>query len=737
MQTRYNTDANMTTQPPPDGSRVSSARSVSGESSIPSSANVDGLYSGFRYAALFWSLAVTIVYVYVCISTLFEPFNYGDEKIWAILFVAVSTMVVLSQFAPPIVLRVVLPCLIVAMLVTIVIRSGSVGALSIAILLMTAALGLGDGLMRVLRLDADGSRGLEMTLVRLMAGVGMLGVLGFLLATVRLLEAPIVAALFAVSAALSVRPLRALHRRSQISGLLPLVRERPALIAIGGYMVLLNLTWTVAPEVQFDALNYHLPVAAAYARAGGVVDLLFTHSYLAGLLESVYSLALVFGIQTAARMIPFAIALICAGCVYALTDRVAGRRAAAWAAILFYSIPLIMWASGTTDVEIALGGFIATLTISLMRWRESGQTNWLYVAAVLLGAGLGVKPTMGLILPVLGVLLLHYAIAGKDSAFRTRLRTAFFVALISLAMCASWPLLRERYTGNPFYPVFNNWFPVHRYVPEVGPPLGGNVRVPLATVPLIQFPAAFTFNTVAYSESGVTSGGVGPYLLLAIPALVLIRRDRFDLNLLCATAFTWVAAWAVMFSYARFYIPILPLIVPLAVAVVIAAARAKTWLAQGMFMSFLSGQALSMPVQFWVIPERIPHRNALGIESDEDFLTRVHRGIPAARYLNRHAAPGETAVGLGFERVRHYLDIPFHSWRDMPEVQTISHIAEPARLAEALDRHGYDWLIIDELEPDNGEKYLAQPFLECFAELRFRDRQHAVYRLRELGDSCQ
>lgn len=725
-----------TRQPPSDGSGDSSAPSVSDRSSIQTNANEDRLHPYFRFAALFWSLAVTIVYFYVCVSTLFEPFNYGDEKTWALIFGVVSTLVVLAHFAPSIVLRVVFPALIVAAFVTVIIRSGSVAALLIAVLLMAAALGLGDGLMRLLRLDADGSRGLETTLVSLMAGFGVLGVLGFFLATVYLLKTPIVLAVLAVSAGLSVRPLRALRRKSA-PGLLPQMRERPALLAIGGYMMLLNLAWTVAPEVQYDALNYHLTVAAAYARAGGVVDLLFTHSYLAGLVESVYALVMVFGLQTAAKMIPFAIALICAGCVYALTDRVAGKRAAAWAALLFYSIPLIMWASGTTDVEIALGGFVATTAISLMRWHESGQTNWLYFAAILLGSGLGVKPTMGLLIPVLGVLFLHYVIAGKDSAFRARLRTAFFIALISLGMSAPWPLLRERFTGNPFYPVFNQWFPVHRYTPEVGPPLGGNVRVPLAAVPLIKFPARFTFKTVWYSESGVTSGGVGPYLLLAVPALLLIRRERFNLNLLCALAFTWVAVWTVMFSYARFYIPVLPVIVPLAVAVVIAAARKKTWLAQGMCISIFAGQSLSMPVQFWVIPERIPHRNALGLESDEDFLARVHRGIPAARYLNRHAAPGETAVGLGFERVRYYLDVPFHSWRDMPEVQTISHIAEPARLAEALDRHGYDWLIIDELEPDNGEKYLAQPFLECFAELRFRDRQHAVYRLRELGDSCQ
>ncbi len=732
---RSSPNSNTTIRASSDASIISPVPSTPG--SPPSGNDEETLSYRLRGAVFLWSLGVTIVYVYVCFTTLFKPFNIGHEQIWIMPLVVVSILTVLAHFlAPPIVLRFVFPGVMVAAAVTVVVTSGSVGALGIAVLLMAAALGVGDGILRLLRLEADCARKLENTLISIMAGVGVLGVTGFFLAAVHLLRAPVIALLLVIAALLSVRPLRALLQKTD-SRAAPPVRERRALLALGGYVLLLNLGWAVAPEVQFDALNYHLPVAAAYAQAGGLVDLLYTHSYLSGLMETFYSMALVFGVEGAAKMIPFSLALIAAGCVYALTDRIAGRRAAAWAALLFYAIPLIMSASSTTDVDLAVSGFIATLAIGLMRWRESRQTKWLYLSAILFGGGIGVKPTMALVAPVLGGLLLCHLTSRNSEALHRRLRTVFLFLLITLTMSVPWYLLRAHFTGNPFYPVLNQWFPVHRYVPEVGPPLGGDFRIPLTPGSLVQFPASFTFNTVAYSESGVTAGGVGPYLLLALPALLLLRRRHFDLNLLCAFALTYVALWTVTFSYARFYIPIIPLVVPLAVAVLMAAARGKTWLAQGMLIAIFAGQSVVMPVQFWMTPERIPVRNALGLQSDDDFLSKVHRGIPAAKYLNRHATSGETAVGLGFERVRFYLDIPFDSWRDMPEVRQISHIRDPYRLAEALNKRGYDWLIIDEDEPDNGEKYLEQAFLECFADLRFRERQHAVYRLREHSEFCR
>ncbi|HUF18196.1 MAG TPA: glycosyltransferase family 39 protein [Thermoanaerobaculia bacterium] len=691
---------------------------------------------GLHFASLVWSVCVSVIYLGVCVSTLYSPFGPGYEKVWAIPLAIVSLLVFSAHFfARPFVLKVLFPCLIGIVSIVILIRSGSVGPFLVAVLLFVAALGFGDGVMRLLWLVRDDSRQMETTLCSLMAGVGLLGLAGFILAILHLLDVLVVAALLAAGALLSVRRLRRLRWRpfSRTDG--AEVREAPALVAMGGYIVALNLAWAVAPEIQFDALNYHLHVPASWASAGGAVDLLYTHSYLAGFMETLYALAMVLSNQTAAELVPFAMGLVTAGCVFVLADRLGGPRAAIWAALLFYSVPLIVWSSGTTDVELTLGAFIGVLLLSMMRWRESGRTGWLYLAAILIGAGVATKPTMALAVPVFAGLLLLFIV--RADTFLPQLRTVLFVVLVALAVSVPWYLLRAHYTGNPFYPVLNEWFPVHRYVHEDLPPLGGGVRIPLAASTLIRFPFVFTFDTVEFSESGVTSGGVGPYLLLAIPALALFRRGPFDGKILSMTALTYVAIWTVSFSYARFFVPIIPVLVALGVASVMVVTRGRIWLAQSMLILIFAGQALSMPVQFWMASDRIPISNAMGVESDEEFLARVHRGYPAVSYLNQNGRPGDAAIGVGIERVRYYLRMPFHSWRDVPEVRQISHISDEKELALQLESRGYDWLIIDQAEPHRNETYLSPEFLECFAELHFSERQHSVYRLRGSGESCR
>src|SRR5262249_51066841 len=78
------------------------------------------------------------------------------------------------------------------------------------------------------------------------------------------------------------------------------VSIRPALSAPHSFpllliapVVLLNLTGAVVPEIQFDAINYHLAVSQIYLRSHGFVDLpYFFHSYFYRFMEMLLTFAL-------------------------------------------------------------------------------------------------------------------------------------------------------------------------------------------------------------------------------------------------------------------------------------------------------------------------------------------------------------------------------------------------------------------------------------------------------------
>ncbi len=688
--------------------------------------------SRFPAIALLWCCAVTAVYLFVCIHTLLNPLNRGMEKMWAIPLVLVATTAILAhRFAPLSVARFWYPVALALTAGGIVIHTGNTIGVLISLLLIGASVGAGELTFRLLRIPDTGMPAFERLILVTTTGIAILGVVAIALAAFNLLILPLAAAILGASVWFSIRPMRALFDRSQpVPDDEDRVPELPVLRIFGGYLVLLNLIWAVAPEVQFDALNYHLTVPATWARAGGLTDLLFVHSYLAGLIESFYVFGFVFDSRVAVEMVPFWVALLAAGCVFVLAQRLAGRRCAAWAALLFYSTPLVMWASSTTDVDLAIGAFVAATAICLIRWRESRSAAWFYAAAILMGCGIGAKPTLLMIGPAVAILCIHFLFTDTTLSLGARIRTIVIATMLVAALSSHWYIVRARFTGNPVYPVTNSYFPTHRLVYGKGT-FGGDFRIPFTPASIAAFPFAFTYDTKSYSESGVTSGGVGPWLLLAIPLVPLaFKRGSTTMRLVGGLALSYVALWTIAFSYARYYLPVLPLIVPLAAAFVMYACRSRTRVVIPIFAVVFAAQALSAPVQYWILSERFPIRYALGLESDEMFLERLLPGMSAVAYLNANAQAGERAVGIGFERTRYYLAIPFESWRGIPELRPVSRIDNPTELAAALRARGYDWLVIDSREPHNGERYLRKAFRERYGDLQFEGNDHLVYRLR-------
>ena len=688
------------------------------------------MLKGIRPLALLWCAAVVLVYVYICIDTLFHPFNPGKEQLWAGRFILIGAIAAAAHFLGlRRFLAVGVPALVAAAAAAIIILSGSVIAVLLALAIFTAAVGIGDSLLRLFGLGR-GDRPVDGLLIALMLGFAILGFLVAVLGVSGLLAPFVVGAILAIGFFPAARQLREVVVIRPRVNRDPEVKETPAVLAVCGWMMLLNLVWAVAPEVQYDALNYHLPVPAAYAGAGRIVDLLYVHSYLAGLMDSLYAIAFVFDSQGAAEMIPFGLAIVSALCVFSLTARIAGKRAAIWAAALFYTAPVIMWAASTTDVDLAVGTFVVALVLSIVRWHETQQSKWLMVTGLIIGAGIGTKPTFGLIMPAVIGFLAWYVFRRADESILSRVRVVFAMTILALTICAPWYLIRASYTGNPLYPGGNSIFESTRPSYGTAKAFGGNFRIAPTPRVLASFPFLFTYDTDAYSESGVASGGAGPYLLLAIPALWLAFRERsLPLRMIAFVAGSYVLIWTVIFSYARFYIPALPLVIPLAVLAVWRIAKDRSALAAAAFILVLAAQGLIVPVQYWIIPDRIPLRNALGRETDESLLRRALPGFGAVEFVNRAAEPGDTAVGLGFERSRHYLRIPFHSFRGMPELRPVARMKDPEAVAESLRERGYDWLLIDRAEPDNGELYIRQSFAEKYGTLRFSTRNHLVYRL--------
>jgi 4-amino-4-deoxy-L-arabinose transferase-like glycosyltransferase len=124
-------------------------------------------------------------------------------------------------------------------------------------------------------------------------------------------------------------------------------------------VILLNLIWAVVPEIQFDANNYHLAVSQAYLLNGGFIDLpYFFHSYFYRLVDMLFTMGLSLQGPAVPKLLSFGFSLVMASGVFSLGRVAFDDRTAAWATAFVYTVPVVIWLSGTAYIDNAVAMFV-------------------------------------------------------------------------------------------------------------------------------------------------------------------------------------------------------------------------------------------------------------------------------------------------------------------------------------------------------------------------------------------
>jgi 4-amino-4-deoxy-L-arabinose transferase-like glycosyltransferase len=693
-------------------------------------------------AAGLWLTVVTAFYLWTAVEVVRHPFNPGHDVRWALTTVAFLGASTLSfAFLPRrYVARVWLAGFAVICLVILILSRQLVSALLVAWLL-AFGWSLGDRLLRWIGATPSTLR-FEWSAVSLSLGLALLALLGFGLGVLHLLTP---ASVWACLSGLTIllgrqlwNGLRAVGRRAvglRIPAAGPTI-EQGFLASLIGFVALLDLVWAVAPEIHYDALNYHLAVPKLYLENGGFGDLsYFWHSYFAQLVETLMALPLGLDGQTAARLLTMTIGVIATLEVYLLGRIVSDGRVGLWAAALFHSTPLVSWLSTTVYVELATAMLLSAALLAFLRWREERQSGWLWASGLLIGAVIGAKPTAVLGVPVI-VLVLFRDLFGRRFPNRSKWKLAAVFILAAVPLSIPWYAVRYVYTGNPVFPLMSRLFEDSRPAPAdftaralLGPGFGTG----RSARSLLELPFRFTFDTGRFGEA-LPRGGVGLCLLLLLPfGICLLGKRRSSVSVLLAVGATYVLAWALVFQYARYFVPVLPVVSALGVATVDCFSRGTRWRRWNWALLSLgaAAQVVILPVQFWNIPERIPLRLAFGLEKREEFLLRSLGAYPAARYLNGVVEPGQKVLAVGADNVRFYLNAPLESPVETLELRPILSEQDPLRLYESLSRRGHSYLI-DSTSPAGRLPYLflSAPFLDRFATLVFDRAGVKVYRFR-------
>ncbi len=207
------------------------------------------------------------------------------------------------------------------------------------------------------------------------------------------------------------------------------------------------------PPTAFDATMYHLPSAKAYAQNHGLVFLPFIRfSLFPQINEMLFSLMLILSDDVAAQLVQFLMMGLVALGLYAWGQRLFNPRVGFWAAALWISSPLVLWAGSSAYIDIGLACFIFFGVYAFSNWMDTDETQWLAISAAFLGFAAAAKYSALFFLALFGLILVLKEI--KKRRFR---QIALFTITAAL-IAGPWYLRTYYYTGNPVFPFFPHIF---------------------------------------------------------------------------------------------------------------------------------------------------------------------------------------------------------------------------------------------------------------------------------------
>jgi hypothetical protein len=241
-------------------------------------------------------------------------------------------------------------------------------------------------------------------------------------------------------------------------------------------------------------------------------------------------------------------------------ERIGMPRAGVAGALLFYLAPIVGKDGTIAYVDVATAAVVFATFYILQIWIDetSGRNGNRLLLSTGLLAGFGFACKITASTAVVYTVAFVLIVAVKRKGWGPGLRAVFVVTSSACVISLPWVLKNLIQFPNPFFPLFNHWFPN----PYQYPMVEDRLRHDMAR-----------FNGVAYSQipfeltvGGHLVGIIGPIFLLA-PLALLSLRFRSGRHLL--TAFVAMSLPYFSNTAARFFIPALPfLAMALAIALV-------------------------------------------------------------------------------------------------------------------------------------------------------------------------
>lgn len=433
----------------------------------------------------------------------------------------------------------------------------------------------------------------------------------------------------------------------------------------------------ISPPIDADTLAYHFTLPRQFIENGAIFfqPVAFTGA-IPLLVHMTYAAAIATGGEISLTLWTFVTGWAAAILLFAVARRWMSDGWALSVALVFQTMPAVIYGAGTGQVEVRLALFVLVATIGLVELRHSG--GWKPVVLVAMGSGLflGAKLTGVFFVTIIAIVIL--ALPGP----RIKRFLAFCgVVAIVASQWYGWNFL---HTGDPLFPMLYDlavqfnlanpayWNDVHEqffrnYLSVRGAVVEG-------THWILTYPIIATLNPLPQFGSGRI--GLGPFFLLAAPMSlygIWHLRDRLLASrllpiglVLIGFYFLWINLGGI--PKVRHVLPLIPVL--LICVVVPAVACDVPWLKRAVALSITFSVLIGLGAQvFYARPLLALHFGSLDRTS---FLRQNVMSYPAVEAINK--LDGVTKVFLWDRQTQFYIEYP--TFFAAPYAQTLIQNAE-------------------------------------------------------------
>lgn len=553
-------------------------------------------------------------------------------------------------------------------------------AAAVAVLEVLACLGLGAVMLRTLGVLREFDRG-EAAAWAFALGLGGLGWLSFFLGAAGGFSDPWLAGLL-VLCSLGLWFFRGI----------PAGEGDATRLGIWGWLLFGALVMALgfdfleglSPPADADTMAYHFDLPKRFLMEG---RLFFVPRAMDGaipmLVHMTYVPALGLGGEKALTLWTMVSGWAAPALLYVLARRWLDRRWSLAVALVYLTLPAVVYGAGTGQVEVRNALFAMVAAMAVAEARRTGDLRYAMLAGIGAGFFMAGKLTG-----------LQFALAcGLVLILQRRwfVQGAVF-GLAALAAGGQWYGWNWWHSGDPLFPVLyglvdykipGSWDAEHqaelwRFIREE------ERAVPNNFAWMIAYPFVATLAGKPVFESGRT--GLGPFILIVLPFVLgaiwhfRARLRNSPLTTVAAVAVVFYVVWFLAGSSQRIrhLVPVFPLVLLCGTVAAERWAAARDSLrplaaAMALVLGIQAGGHLVFSVKF--------ARHVLSGESRDDFLERNIIGFAGARWINGHLGPDDR-VFLYLRWLNYLIDVRIH----------YGHSTQAAQVdlrAEAMDSERY------------------------------------------------